>query len=202
MIPIGISLGMKCDSAVWGVSNGLRKTKEKGYKTCPFDEMLSNYPGLVECLKDDFKYFCDTKYLTLLDTPNGPFIYNTKYRFVFNHESPGHADLHVLQKWPEGKNHFINNNYFHFIERYTRRIQNFRNYLKNPNHYISFILQRYNTYQINLTELRDALKIHYPNLRYYIHILFITNTDAKGVLQTLQLNESEEEMDRLKYWYG
>ena len=55
MIPVGISLGMKCDSAVWGVVNGLRNTKENGYKTCPFDEMLTNYPGLIECLKDDFK---------------------------------------------------------------------------------------------------------------------------------------------------
>lgn len=202
MIPVGISLGMKCDSAVWGVANGLRGTKENGYNTCPFDEMLNNYPGLIECLKDDFKYFCDTNYLTLLNTSNGVFIYNTKYRFVFNHESPGHADLYITQKWPEGKNHFINNNFSHFISRYTKRIQNFRRYLNNPNHYISFILQRYNTYQINLTDLRDALKIHYPNLRYYIHILFITNVEARGVLQTLQLEEKEEEMDRLNYWYG
>ena len=202
MIPVGISLGMKCDSAVWGVVNGLRGTKEHGYNTCPFDEMLNNYPGLIECLKDNFQFFCDTNYLTLLNTSNGVFIYNTKYRFVFNHESPGHADLYITQKWPEGKNHFINNNFAHFISRYTRRIQNFRRYLNNPNHYISFILQRYNTYQINLTDLRDALKIHYPNLRYYIDILFISNVEARGVLQTLQLEEKEEEMDRLNYWYG
>ena len=202
MKPIGISLGMKCDSAVWGVTNGIRDTKENGYKTCPFDEMLTNYPGLIECLKDDFKYFCDPSYLILLDTINGPFIYNKKYRFVFNHESPGHADLYITQKWPEGKNHFINNNYLHFINRYKQRIQNFRNYLKNPNNYISFILQRYNTYQINLSELRDVLKIHYPNLRYYIHILFITNHDARNILQTLKFDEKEEEMDRLNYWYG
>ena len=36
MIPVGISLGMKCDSAVWGVANGLRKTKEDGYMESDF----------------------------------------------------------------------------------------------------------------------------------------------------------------------
>ena len=202
MIPVGISLGMKCDSAVWGVSNGLRDTKENGYKTCPFDEMMTNYPGLIECLKDDFKYFCDPEYLILIETSVGPLIYNTKYRFAFNHESPGHADLYITQNWPEGKDHFINNNYAHFITRYSKRINSFRNYLKNPNNYISFILQRYNTYQINLSELRDVLKIHYPHLRYYIHLLFISNNEARSVLQTLKFDPTEEEMDRLNYWYG
>lgn len=202
MIPIGISLGMKCDSAVWGTINGIRDTKANGYTTCPFDEMLSNYPGLIECLKDDFKYFCDPEYLTILKTSKEDFIYNTKYRFAFNHESPGQGDLYITQKWAEGKNHFINNNFAHFIERYEKRINNFRNYLKNPNHYISFIIQRYNTYQINLQDLKDALKIHYPDLRCYFHILFITNTEARNVLQLLQFDEKEEEMDRLNYWYG
>jgi hypothetical protein len=198
MIPIGISLGMKCDSAVWGVSTGIREFKENGYNTCPFDEMLSNYPGIIECLKDDFKHFCDTNYLILIDTSIGEFIYNTKYRFAFNHESPGHADLYIIQNWTEGKNHFINNNFAHFISRYTKRIQNFRNYLKNPNHYISFILQRYNTSQTNIRELREALKIHYPHLRYYIHTICIHNTEAQNILQVLQFNENEEEFIRLK----
>ena len=50
--------------------------------------------------------------------------------------------------------------------------------------------------------LKDALKIHYPEMKCYFHILFITNTEARNVLQTLQLDASEEEMDRLNYWYG
>lgn len=43
MSKIGISLGNICFSAVWAVQNGLRKTKAEGYKTCPFDLMISNY---------------------------------------------------------------------------------------------------------------------------------------------------------------
>jgi hypothetical protein len=201
MTAIGISLGFTCDSAVWGVEQGLREKKENGYKTCPFDEMLSNYPGLIECLKDDFKYFCDTDYLTMIETTSGPFIYNTKYKFAFNHESPGHDDLYLTQKWAEGKNHFINNNYTHFIERYTNRIKSFREYLSNPNNYISFILQRYNTYQIDLNDLRNVLKEHYPNLRYYIHILFTDDKKAENVLKMLKLGDTDPEVTRLKYWY-
>ena len=199
---VGISLGMTCDAAIIGVVEKIRAKKEDGYNTCPFDEMLCNYPGVIECLKDDFKYFCDTDYLKLIDTCDGKFIFNTKYRFAFNHESPGHADLYIEQEWPEGINHYINNNYANFIKRYTRRIQSFRNYLSNPRNYVGFILQRYNTYQIDLHELRDVLKVRYPHLQYYINIMFIDNVKAKNVLNVLQFKEDEPEMDRLQYWYG
>ena len=70
METIGISLGWNCDSAIYGVNNGIRKTKYNGYNTTPFDEMLSNYKGVIECIKDDFKYFCDINYLELIKIPN------------------------------------------------------------------------------------------------------------------------------------
>jgi hypothetical protein len=62
---IGISLGNVCYSAVWATKNKIRKLKKDGYKTCPFDLMVSNYDGIVNCIKDDFKHFCDPKYLTV-----------------------------------------------------------------------------------------------------------------------------------------
>ena len=65
----GISLGWNCDSASVGVSTGLRKTKQNGYKTCPFDEMITNYKGIIECIKDDFEFLCDIKYLKLIKIP-------------------------------------------------------------------------------------------------------------------------------------
>jgi hypothetical protein len=70
METISISLGWNCDSAIYGVNNGIRKTKYNGYNTTPFDEMLSNYKGVIECIKDDFKYFCDINYLELIKIPN------------------------------------------------------------------------------------------------------------------------------------
>jgi len=203
----GISLGMKCDSAIYGVENGLRKRKEEGYNTCPFDEMISNYPGLIECIKDDFKYFCDPLYLTLLTVTmeNNTYeqiIYNTKYRFAFNHESPGHSDLYIEQKWPEGKYHFVNNNYAHFIARYTRRIESFRYYLTQPFNHVTFILQRYNTCLNDLKELTGALDARYPRASFNYCILFLHNESARGALRMLKFAEDEEEMERLNWWNG
>lgn len=202
MNAVGISLGMKCDSAIWGVENSIRDTKVNGYQTCPFDEMISNLPGIIECLRDDFKYFCDPEQLCLLFTGTEHFVYNKKYRFAFNHESPGHDDLFKSQEWPEGMTHYINNNYAHFIKRYTKRIQSFRNYLSNPKNFIIFILKRYNTYQKDLCELKKALRLHYPNLNFHIVILPVNNNDAKNTLKMLQFKEDEEELDRLNYWSG
>jgi len=199
---VGISLGMKCDATLWAVENKFRKKKEEGYCTCPFDEMITNYPGIVECIRDDFKYFYDPEYLKIIQLGDQFFIHHTKYRFIFNHESPGHADLYITQQWPEGPNHFVNNNYAHFIERYSKRVTSFRNYLLNKNNYIYFILQRYNTYQIDLDNLKDALKINYPHLKYEVILLFLDNKTARNNLQLMKFTENEEEMDRLNYWYG
>jgi hypothetical protein len=166
----GISLGNVCYSAEWAVKKQIRKRKEEGYNTCPFDLMVSNYKGIVKCIEEDFKHFCDTKYLTLQNN----LIYNTYYNFGFNHESPYHADLYLTENWPEGPNHFLNNNYLHFIERYNNRIQSFRNYLNDPNNTILFIIQF--TYDKcpddnNLFELKNILSEKYPNLDYKIIII-------------------------------
>lgn len=202
MSSIGISLGCTCDSAIFGVENKLRGIKATGYKTCPFDEMLSNYPGLIECLKDDFKYFCDPYYLSLIETSDGQFIFNKKYKFAFNHESPGHDNLYIKQEWPEGINHFVNNNFTNFIKRYTKRIQAFRDYLLTPNNFINFILQRYNTYQSDLNELREALKINYPYLQYQIHVCYIDGNRINNILKMLQLDDDDPEVYRLQFWFG
>jgi hypothetical protein len=166
---VGISLGNVCKSAIWAVNNNYRKTREQGYKTCVFDLMISNYKGIIKCILDDFNFFCDPNYLVL----NNDGIFNTYYNFGFNHESPDHADLYLKEHWPEGKNHFINNNYRHFINRYTCRINNFKNYLNDCNNYIVFVIEfSYDKNPNNdCIELRNALKIKYPNLKYEIIII-------------------------------
>ena len=169
MNTVGISLGNVCYSAFWATNNGMRKTRNEGYKTCPFDLMISNYKGTIACLNDNFSHLCDTNYLKM--TPNG--IVNTYYNFTFNHETPGHADLYLHENWQEGTNHFINNNFRNFKERYNRRICNFRQYLSNPNNSIIFIIQFVHdkTPNDNYSELRQALKNKYPNLKYYIQVI-------------------------------
>lgn len=51
-----MSLGWNCHSAVFGVDNEIRSTAQNGYKTCVFDIICSNYQGMIEAIRDDFKY--------------------------------------------------------------------------------------------------------------------------------------------------
>lgn len=204
---ICISLGWRCKSAMYSVDNGYRKTKANGYNTCPFDLMISNYDGLIECINDDFHYFCDTNYLELRTTcinsewKGETFIYNKKYKFIFNHESPGHANLYVSENWSEGKEHYINNNYRNFLERYTNRINNFRNYI---NHAIEtgdkvlFVIERFKANSENSSSLLMALKNRYPLLNFEIKFIDFTDNYLYMHLTTLMgCDESSDEVQRL-----
>ena len=166
---IGISLGWNCYSASHGVRAGLRSTKAGGYTTCPFDAALTNYHGIVQCIRDDFKHFMD---LALIELPgDSPYmagetvIYNPHYNFIFNHESPGHANLWKTQEWTGGKAHYINDDYMLFKERYTRRIRHFRDYLSSGKH-IDFIITKEDT---DLRELESVLQEKHPSLTYTMH---------------------------------
>jgi hypothetical protein len=169
---IGISLGWNCYSAAWGVANNIREKKINGYKTCPFDECFTNYNGVIECINDNFKYFLDINYLKLIKAQftiesikeEELLIINTKYNFIFNHESPGHANLYLTEKWLGGINHFIDNNFKEFINRYIKRINNFREYMNN-NLEIIFILTRYNQ---NTIKLEEIIKKQYPKKKFNI----------------------------------
>jgi hypothetical protein len=178
-----ISLGWNCESAVKGVSMGIRNKKANGYTTCPFDECITNYNGVIECLKDDFKYFCDPKYLTIIQAPfstggiiKGEYLlYNSRYKFIFNHESPGHANFYLTQNWSGGITHYINNNFEKFIERYERRINNFRKYVStNP---ITFIISKFNS---DVSLLRETLHITYPSLVF--NILHLTPSEPEELV--------------------
>ena len=160
--------------------------------------MVSNYPGLIQCIENDFEGFVDPENLELRNI-NETIIYNKKYNFWFNHESPGHADLYITQNWEHGINHFVMNNYQYFIERYQRRIENFRNYLRSGNH-IYFILNRYNTHSVDdIPELNETIRRKYPSLSY--EFIFYPSTDANFVKQHLLcmgFSEDHEEIRRLQ----
>jgi hypothetical protein len=171
---IAISLGYNCDPAMYGIENNLRKSKKDGYKTCPFDLMITNYDGVVKCILDDFSDFLNFEYLICDNFGN---IKNLKYKFLFNHESPSHPYLHTTENWVEGNNHFINNNFKNFIDRYEKRINNFKNYLNDKNNFITFILTSYGnennfirTYN-EIDEIKNALNIKYPELKYKILLI-------------------------------
>jgi hypothetical protein len=166
-----ISLGFNCLSAIKGIELGIRKTRADGYKTCPFDICYTNYEGINLCLKEDFKYFCDLSFIKLLPIPFSNHqlkddflcIYNTRYNFIFNHESPI-SNFYLEEDWSEGKMHFVNREFENFINRYTDRINNFRNYLKESSK-ITFILNKKDD---DNTELYETITNCYPDLNFEI----------------------------------
>jgi hypothetical protein len=173
----GISLGWDCFSAIVGVIDNIRCKKEDGYKTCPFDLMISNYPGVVECIKDDFKDFCNPDFLLVTkeidlfrNTSNEALevIYHTKYNFVFNHESPSEYVIRN-KNWSGGSHHYVKDNFQEFIKRYEKRINNFREYIHSQNH-ITFIVSRYNTTQQDLSNLSEVITLKYPKLSFDFRI--------------------------------
>lgn len=166
---IGISLGWNCHTTTMGVTYGLRALKKDGYKTCPFDLMVSNYEGIIQCLYDDFKDFTNPYYLKLIQDVNYPdemTIINTKYNFVHNHESPSliQYDPYQVSTWKHGKNHFINNNFELLIERLRNRVNNFREYLKSGEH-INFLITDFDT---QLLEMHTCIQTLYPTIQYSI----------------------------------
>jgi len=168
-MPIGISLGWNCYSAIKGTELGLRGLKASGYTTCPFDQALTNYTGVVECIKDDFARFFDIEIKEVseesLYCSGDTLIWNPHYKFLFNHESPGHANLWHTQEWPGGKAHYITNDFAKFKERYSRRIDSFRSYLTSGEPVV-FLITRPDG---DLQDLHQAMKERYPDLDYTIH---------------------------------
>jgi hypothetical protein len=156
--------------------------------------MVSNYPGMIQCLYDDFKYFTDPEYLTLIDISGEQIIHNTRYKFNFNHESPGHANLYIDEDWPQGKTHFVNNNYSNFIYRYNIRISNFRKYLTSGIK-INFLMTRP---QRDFSKLIECLSITYPKLNYKIIHFFSMEDDPLEFFlrchQRMGLSDSDQEI--------
>ena len=169
---IPISLGFLCDSRIH-IKNYYDFSRTNNYKSCPFDLMVSNYKGVIDCISDDFKYFCDIDCIELKNIYYDKveqWVYNNKYKFLFNHESPGHANLYKTQNWSNGINHFVYNNYENFVTRYQKRIDNFRNYLNSGNHII-FVVHRYNNNISDLRELDCVIRNKYPNLSFEFELL-------------------------------
>lgn len=156
---------------------------------------------------DDFEYLCDTKYLELIKVPkeskilntNGDgdiIIYNKKYNFLFNHESPGHANLFIHQKWEKGIDHYILNDYEEFINRYKRRIQNIKELL-NSDKKIIFILHRPNTELCDISKLNEAILYKYPSLKFDFVIFDCDKYFYYEHLLLMKIDETDDEIKRL-----
>ena len=93
--------------------------------------------------------------------------------FVIFDSKKQNSKLYLHEKWQEGKMHFVNNNFAHFIDRYNKRIRNFYDYIYDPKNNINFIIQfAYDTNpNDDCAELREALSKKFPHLKYSIIVI-------------------------------
>ena len=141
MAPIYLSIGYNCNPRMYlRWHHGLRKSN--GYLSCPFDLCVTSYEGFRKCIDTNFEHFLDD--LHLIPGPNaegdrslcgkGGHNITNAYGMVFNHEGSTHSHL-----FNEGKNDdefFIRDDFKEFRLRYSRRIQNYLNYIKTYNEII------------------------------------------------------------------
>jgi len=178
-----ISLGFNCEPVSYLVQKKYVCTKAEGRNTLPFDLQLTSYTGLCLAIQEDFKHWFD---LITIDNPTGkqytngalmwcnylnvPYhdgiIYNPQYGIVFNHESPGHPDLHRTEKW-SSRQHFVVSNYELLKERYIARISHFRTTIETAIMTDSEVVFFLNTDVTPIT-LVKVIKTRYPELRFSI----------------------------------
>lgn len=108
-----VSLGFNCFVRRILTDNGIKPAKALGELTGPFDLCVTPVASVVEILKNDFKdYFDDL----IFDEYCGTWK-NSKYHLFYNHDK----DLRGSDKDK-------------FIERYTKRIENLKSFLKDNKH--------------------------------------------------------------------
>lgn len=135
--------------------------------TCPFDRMVTNMHGVLDCIKTDFKHFLDTKNLIMKPLQNhlaNSFMLEHKlYNFRFNHESnsmPAHKKRHG------GAYHYTRDNFTNWTTRYQARVNNFRNYCKTADH-ITFIIQHFKEEDetfASVDQIKQTISSKYPTL--------------------------------------
>ena len=169
-----ISLGCNCGPRMY-IKHSLGLNKVNGYNSCPFDLCITPFESLYKCIETDFQYFFDD--LRLIpgvcadgrskdDLQNKHNITN-HYNIIFNHEGSTHS--HLFNNNKNDDLFYIRNDFEKFKERYSSRINNFRNYIREYDN-ITFIIKCDcgNNTTYNLTALTNLLKEKYNNKNFNI----------------------------------
>lgn len=133
-----VSLGQNCLPRLYCTRNGLKKTKKMGELSMPFDLAQHSLLSVIHFIKTDFKDFFD--WLTYMETIEISCWANQKYQNQYNHDSD--CSKHERSK---------------FINRFEKRIENFRNVMKSDK-FIFFVFASYSNNSEDVNNLYSALK--------------------------------------------
>uniref|UniRef100_A0A6C0EQ54 Uncharacterized protein n=1 Tax=viral metagenome TaxID=1070528 RepID=A0A6C0EQ54_9ZZZZ len=127
---------------------------------------MTDYNALYNCLKTDFKDFFD---LTIIPGQNadgdrslcgeGKRNITNSYGMIFNHEGSTHS--HMFNIGQNDDDYYIRDDFNKFKEKYSLRISNFYNYIKE-NDEIVLVYHPHNGDE-NIKEICNILKDRYPD---------------------------------------
>ena len=143
MSNIYISIGYNCDPRMYiKWEHNLRKSN--GYLSCPFDLCVTPFDSMRKCIETNFEYFLDE--LRTIPGENakgnrelcgkGQLNITNKYGIIFNHEGSTHSHLFATGK--NDDEFYIRDDFKEFRLRYSKRVENYLNYIKNYNE-ITFV---------------------------------------------------------------
>jgi len=152
-----ITLGSECSPA-----SALKELGKREF-ALPFDWIVSSIWSIQQCLEEDFSQFHTELYIN--DTKTRLI---DKYGFQYPHDYPlEHMDSTEIKE--DSSNHITSSwrdHYQKIHEKYLRRIERFREILKNPDPII--VLSRYCTV--------DIIHLQRLFLRLYNRTLYIVNS--------------------------
>jgi hypothetical protein len=173
-----ISLGYNCDPRT-DLKNQYETSRSNGYLTHPFDLCISPPSAVEDLLEHNFEtFFKGLRVCTWGNAlgnrsnagPGGTAITNDA-GIIFNHEGGAHSHL-----FAEGRNDdefYIRNNFYKFRQRYEKRIENFKNTLRNYNK-IYFLHKKSSEYPklLNLNSITNIINKHYGDKKIeFINII-------------------------------
>lgn len=168
-----VSLGTDCLFKTYMTELNYKKRRSEGEKTFPFDLAIHMYSSVLHFLKHGFDEYIKDE--DLYQNEEG-LLCNKRWNTVFVHESNHFKDVaYVDDCWKKETlaYNFIDNNYLELKNRYTRRIKDFQDTLKNKTQVIIFCYHtRSNEH---CAELYEWITNNYKN-----SYLFVINTNNKS----------------------
>jgi hypothetical protein len=167
-----ISIGCQCSPRIY-ITDKLKLTKNKGYRSCPFDLCVTPYQALYDCLKTDFLHFFDDLHLVpggnaegdRSECGKGLQNIKNKYGMMFNHESPTHS--HLFRDGKNDDDFYIRDDFSEFKKRYKARIDNFYKHIEENDEII--LIHRFFKGICEVADLEaicNILREKYPTKRF------------------------------------
>ena len=188
-IPLCISLGATCNSAIYLKELGLR------HEAYPFDWMTSPFNALCQAINDDFLYFLTD--LKLSPNNNGIF---DRYGFFFTHDWPTTQDANIQNDFVHGTclvPDWEENTAF-VKKKYLRRIERFKNACLGKEK-ILFLRTEFVTKKESIL-LKDLIQLKWPKLDFILVVIanHLEFQDQWGIEKIINFYDYSQELASIR----